>query len=53
MATCSEAGFLLGLFFDPEDGCDKLLQNIGWLSTDYTELHRRRQNSNAHLTDCN
>jgi hypothetical protein len=26
--TCFYAGFLLGLFFDPEDGCDVLLQNV-------------------------
>jgi hypothetical protein len=25
--------FLLGLFFDPEDGSDILLWNVGWLST--------------------
>jgi hypothetical protein len=23
------AGFLLGLFFDPEDGCDMFLRNVG------------------------
>jgi hypothetical protein len=26
---CFQAGFLLGLFFDPEDGGDMFLQNIG------------------------
>jgi hypothetical protein len=30
--------FLLGLFFDFEDGGDKFLPNIGQFSTDYTAL---------------
>jgi hypothetical protein len=25
-------GFLRGLFFDPEDGGDMKLRNVGWLS---------------------
>jgi hypothetical protein len=33
------AGFLLVLFFDPED------RNAGWLSTDYTALRLGRLNS--------
>jgi hypothetical protein len=28
-ATCFHAGFLLGVFFDPEDGSDMFLRNIG------------------------
>jgi hypothetical protein len=36
------AGFLLGLFFDPEDGGDKLFGSTGWLSTKYTALYYRR-----------
>jgi hypothetical protein len=27
-------------FFDTEDGGDKLLRNVGWLSTDYTEFQK-------------
>jgi hypothetical protein len=32
------AGFLLDLFFGPEDG-DMFLRNVGSLSTDYTALY--------------
>jgi hypothetical protein len=38
-------GFLLGLFFDPEDGDNIFPQKTGWLSTDYTVLYPREQNS--------
>jgi hypothetical protein len=38
------AGFLLRIFFDPEDGDDMFFRNFGRLSTDYTGLHPRRQN---------
>jgi hypothetical protein len=38
-------GFLLGLFFDPQDGGYIFLRNVGELSTDYTALYPRRQNS--------
>jgi hypothetical protein len=37
--------FFLGLFFDTEDGGDLFLRNVGWLSTDYTALFPRRENS--------
>jgi hypothetical protein len=29
LATCFHAGFLLGLFFDPEAGSDMFLRNVG------------------------
>jgi hypothetical protein len=29
LSTCFYAGFLLVLFFDPEDGGDMFLQNVG------------------------
>jgi hypothetical protein len=37
LATCFNVGILLSLF-DPEDGDDIFLRNVGWLSTDYTAL---------------
>jgi hypothetical protein len=45
LATCLHACLLLGLSFDPEDGGDIFLQNVGGFSTDYTALYPRRQNS--------
>jgi hypothetical protein len=39
------AGFLLGLFFGPENTSDKFLQNVGWLSANYTVLYPKRHNS--------
>jgi hypothetical protein len=45
LATIFHTGFLLGLFFGPEDGDDMFLRNVVWLSTDYTALYRRRRNS--------
>jgi hypothetical protein len=38
-------GFLLDLFFHPEDWDDMFLRNISWLSADYTALYIRRRNS--------
>jgi hypothetical protein len=29
LATCIQAYFLLGLFFDPEDGSEMFLRNVG------------------------
>jgi hypothetical protein len=47
LSVCNllHADFSLGLFFDPEDEGDIFLRNVGWLSTNYTELYPRRQNS--------
>jgi hypothetical protein len=42
VASSFHAGFLLGLFLDPEDGGDMFLRNVGWLSSDYTALCPRR-----------
>jgi hypothetical protein len=36
------AGFLLGLFFDLEDGGDMSIRNVGWLSVEYMALYPRR-----------
>jgi hypothetical protein len=36
------AGFLFGIFFEPEDGGDMFLRIMGLLSTDYTALYPRR-----------
>jgi hypothetical protein len=35
----TSAGFLLGLFFDTEDGGNMFIRKDGWLSTAYTALH--------------
>jgi hypothetical protein len=37
-AACLQSGFLLGLFFDPEDECDVFRRNLGWVSTEYTAV---------------
>jgi hypothetical protein len=42
LTTCFHVGVLVGLFFDPKYGGDMFLQNVGWLSTDYTALYPRR-----------
>jgi hypothetical protein len=42
LVTFFYAGFLLSLYFDPEDGGDMFLRNVGCLSTDYTALYPRR-----------
>jgi hypothetical protein len=44
-ATYFHAGFLLGLFFDPEDGGEMFLRNVSLLSKDYTALYPIWQNS--------
>jgi hypothetical protein len=35
LSTCFHAGFLFGLFFDPEDGGDIILRNVCKLSKGY------------------
>jgi hypothetical protein len=39
------AGFLLGPFFEPEDGSGIFLRNIDCFSTDYMALYSRKQHS--------
>jgi hypothetical protein len=43
------AGFLLHLFFGPEDRGDMFIRNFCWLSTHYMPLHHRRHNSSKEL----
>jgi hypothetical protein len=43
--------WFLGLFFDPEDGGDMYLRNVGPLSADYIALYPRRQNSSGSEND--
>jgi hypothetical protein len=38
----SNAGYFVGLFFNPEDGGDMFLPNVNGLSTDSTVLSPRR-----------
>jgi hypothetical protein len=42
LATYFEAGFLLGLFFESEDGGDMFLRNFCRFTTDYATLYPRR-----------
>jgi hypothetical protein len=37
LATCFHAGFLLGLFFDPEDGGHRILRNVTWVMSENIE----------------
>jgi hypothetical protein len=41
-AKCFLAGLLLGLFFDPEDGNNMFLRNVGRFLTDCMALYLRR-----------
>jgi hypothetical protein len=49
LATCFHVDILFDLFFDPEDGGEMFPQKVGWLSTDYTILYRREQNSSKQI----
>jgi hypothetical protein len=40
--TCFHAGFLPGVFFDPEDGGNMFLRNVSCISTNYMALYLRR-----------
>jgi hypothetical protein len=44
LVTCFQASILLRLWFDPEDGGDMSLRNVGWLSTDYGIIHQKLEN---------
>jgi hypothetical protein len=58
-ARCFHAGFLLGLFFHPEDGGNMFFQNVSWLPTDYTAciaedrtfLNHRCENLKSYSTE--
>jgi hypothetical protein len=45
ISLCLHAGFLICLFFEPEDEGDMFLRKVGWLATGSTALYPRRQNS--------
>jgi hypothetical protein len=49
LSTCVHDGFLLTSTFDPEDGGDMFLWNVGRHSTDYTALYPRRWYSSIDL----
>jgi hypothetical protein len=49
-ALIFHAGFLLDLFFHPEDGGDMFLRIFGWLSMNYTALYPTRYNSLANFS---
>jgi hypothetical protein len=46
-ASYFHASFLLGIFFSREDGANIFHRNFGSLSTDYTALYSRGQNSSC------
>jgi hypothetical protein len=41
----AHAGLLFGFFFDPENGGNMFLQNVGRLLMDYMALYPRKYNS--------
>jgi hypothetical protein len=44
-----EAGSMLGSLFDPEDGGDMCLRNIGSFPVDHTALYPRKYNYSNYL----
>jgi hypothetical protein len=48
MASIFSAGFLLRLFFDPDNGGDMLLRNVG-LSLNYKALQPRSHSYNEQI----
>jgi hypothetical protein len=50
LVICLLAGFCWTYFFDPEDGGDMFLRNVGWNSTDYTVSYHRRWYSSSLFT---
>jgi hypothetical protein len=48
----SHDGFMIGSFFDTDDGYNLLLRNVVRLSTEYKALYHRRQNSSPGFIIC-
>jgi hypothetical protein len=53
LATCLLAGSCWNVFFDPEDGGDTFLRNVGCISTDYMASHPTRRYSSMTVRSMN